>query len=126
MWVLNSPNCHGALLGSQEIAWFVERNLDWIEAWYQGETEDETSDEEYFQYGKYQDCVVMRRVYLRTALQISSEDCDGDLYLLNSKIVDARGEWEAWDFGNKNPGADRYQSFWEMIQSVYESSFRKE
>jgi len=69
----------------------------------------------------------MRRVYLRTALQISSEeDCDGDLYLLNPKIVDARGEWEAWDFGNKNPGADRYQSFWEMIQAVYESSFRKE
>jgi hypothetical protein len=125
--ILNSPYCHGELCGTSEIAWFKERNLDWIEGWHQGETEDETSDEEYFQYGKYQDCVVMRRVYLRTALQISSdEDCEGDIYLLNPKIIDSRGEWEAWDFGNKHPGAYRYQSFWEMMQAVYERSFSKE
>ncbi len=125
--ILNGSNGHGELLGTKEIAWFAERNLDWIEAWHQDETEEETSDEEYFQYGRYQNCVVMRRVYLRTVLQISSEeDCDVDVYLLNPKVIDQRGEWEAWDFGNKNPGAYRYQSFWQMMQEVYERSFVRE
>jgi hypothetical protein len=125
--ILNGSFCHGELLGTSEITWFKERNSDWIEPWVQGATEDEVSDEEYFQYGKYQDCVVMRTVYLRTALQISNdEESDGDVYLLNPKVIDQRGEWEAWDFGSKNPGAYRYPSFWEMMQAVYERSLVKD
>ena len=41
---------------------------------------------------------------------------DGFIYLLNPQVVTNDGEWEAWDFGNKYPGAKRYKSFWEMIR----------
>jgi hypothetical protein len=71
---------------------------------------DDVDDEKYFQYGEHQNCCWMRGRYMKTALQISSAE-EGDVYLLNPQIIDARNEWEAWDFGNKNPGAYRYRSF---------------
>jgi hypothetical protein len=43
--------------------------------------------------------------------------------LLNPKVIDENGEWEAWEFGNKIPGAYRYRSFWEMMQATYHRSF---
>lgn len=75
------------------------------------------SDEDYFQYGAHQDPVTLRAHYLQTALQISTTE-DGWVYLLNPQVVDERGEWEAWDFGTKLAGADRYRSFWELLQAV--------
>jgi hypothetical protein len=107
------------LYGTDRIKWFVEENKEWAEAW---ENDDEVDDEKYFQYGEHQDCIWVRGQYLKTALQISSTQ-DGYVYLLNPQIKDSRNEWEAWDFGNKLPGAYRYRSFWEMMQKVYERSF---
>ena len=110
------------LYGTNEIKWFLEENRDWAEIWDDG---DDVTDEEYFLYGEHQDCCSIRGQYMKTALQISSTE-DGDIYLLNPQIIDSRNEWEAWDFGNKNPGAYRYRSFWEMMQEVYKRSSRGE
>ncbi|MDJ0593945.1 MAG: SMI1/KNR4 family protein [Pleurocapsa sp. MO_226.B13] len=107
------------LYGTDDIKWFVEENRDWAEIW---EDRDDLEDEKYFQYGEHQDCCWIGGRYLKTALQISSTE-DGYVFLLNPKIIDSRNEWEAWDFGNKYPGAYRYRSFWEMMQKVYKSSF---
>ena len=59
---------------------------------------------------------------MKTALQISST-LDGWVYLLNPQVIDTRNEWEAWDFGTKISGANRYRSLWEMMQSVYQNYF---
>ena len=48
--------------------------------------------------------------HLRYALAIS-EIVDGYTTLLDPLVIDADGEWEAWDFGTKLPGAQRYASF---------------
>ncbi len=103
------------LYGVDRIEWFVEENRDWAECWDDG---DDVDDEKYFQYGEHQNCCFLRGRYMKTALQISSAE-DGYVYLLNPKIIDSRNEWEAWDFGNKHPGAFRYRSFWDMMQELY-------
>lgn len=107
------------LYGADQINWFIEENRDWAECWDNG---DDIEDEKYFQYGEHQDCCWIRGQYMKTALQISSTE-DGYVYLLNPQIIDSRNEWEAWDFGNKNAGAYRYRSFWDMMQKVYKKSF---
>jgi SMI1 / KNR4 family (SUKH-1) len=109
-------NRHCEIYGTDKIDWFVNENQDWADAW--NDSDDDLSDEQYFQYGDHQDCCQIRREYMKTALQISSTE-DGDIYLLNPLIIDHRNEWEAWDFGNKNPGAFRYRSFWDMMQKLY-------
>lgn len=116
---LLASNGFTILYGTDHINWFIEENRDWAECWDDG---DDIEDEKYFQYGEHQDCIWMRGRYMKTALQISSTN-EGDVYLLNPEIIDSRNEWEAWDFGSKNPGAYRYRSFWEMMQKVYKRSF---
>ncbi|NJR64372.1 MAG: SMI1/KNR4 family protein [Leptolyngbyaceae cyanobacterium CRU_2_3] len=76
------------------------------------------SDEEYFVYGDAQDCSKIRAEYLKTALEIS-EKSNSTIYLLNPQVISADGEWEAWFLGDWLPGADRYQSFREMMQAEY-------
>lgn len=103
------------IYGTDKIDWFINENQDWVEAWADNH---DVSDEQYFQYGDHQDCCQIRSKYMKTALQVSSAE-EGDVYLLNPLIIDRRNEWEAWDFGNKNPGAFRYRSFWDMMQKLY-------
>jgi len=55
-------------------------------------------------------------LYLYSCLQIS-DDTDGYVYLLNPKIFTPDGDWEAWSFGSKIPGAFRYRSFWDMMRA---------
>ena len=109
-------NRHCEIYGTDKIDWFINENQNWVDAW--NDSDEEIGDEQYFQYGAHQDCCQLRRKYMKTALQISSTE-DGDVYLLNPLIIDRRNEWEAWDFGNKNPGAFRYRSFWEIMQKIY-------
>uniref|UniRef100_A0A832H3C8 SMI1/KNR4 family protein n=1 Tax=Oscillatoriales cyanobacterium SpSt-402 TaxID=2282168 RepID=A0A832H3C8_9CYAN len=103
----------------EQIDWFRSRNLDWINCW-QPYTPERPSipDAQYFVYGEEQDPVHLRREYLETALEISSNSGDGDIYLLIPEVVDSNGEWEAWHFGNKLPGAYRYRSFYELMQQA--------
>ena len=74
--------------------------------------------EEYFVYDIEQDCVNIRCEYLENALEISSESGDGDIFLLIPDVVFENGEWEAWHMGSKLPGANRYRSFYELMEIV--------
>jgi hypothetical protein len=103
----------GILWSTEQVKWFIEQDPEWIEMWETGE-EEEVHDHLYFIYGNRQDCIHLRRKYLRTALAISN--CiDSAVYLLNPQIITPQGEWEAWFLGNKLPGAIRYRSFQEMM-----------
>lgn len=42
------------------------------------------------------------------------------ILLLNPQVITSEGEWEAWFFSNWGPGADRYPSFWELMQEQYD------
>ena len=103
------------LLPVAGIAWFAERNQDWVDA-YVGPSAGTPpiSDEEYFVYGEKHDSCKFRTEYLSTALQVS-EAGDSAVLLLNPKIVTPDGEWETWFFANWLPGAVRYRSFAEWL-----------
>jgi hypothetical protein len=107
-----------AIFGTQEIEWFVTHNKEYADIW--NAERDEVDDELYGQYGAHQSQVHLRAEYLYSCLQIS-DVIDGFVCLLNPKIVNPNGDWEAWDFGSKIPGAVRYRSFWEMMCALSES-----
>lgn len=113
----------GSLWSTDQVEWFSVRNQDWIDAYVMPSQEGAlrtVPDDEYLVYGEDQDCALSLRVeYLQTALEISGNG-DG-VYLLNPKVIGDGGEWEAWFFANWMPGADRYRSFWEMMQAQYQS-----
>lgn len=107
------------LWSTKEIEWFSTNHQDWI---WPLDTDERPSvpDEKYFIYGEDQDCVYLRREYLQTALEISSDSGDGDIFLLIPDVIFEDGEWEAWHFGSKLPGAIRYRSFYELMLKVVE------
>lgn len=109
------PDKFTNLLPIENIDWFYKLNKEWVDIWQEGaEGYEETSDEEYFVYGKEQDSCKIRERYLKTALQIS-DTLEGDVLLLNPKVKFGE-EWEAWWFGNKLPGAIRFKSFGELLE----------
>ena len=67
-----------------------------------------------------QNCVVFRRAYLSSCLQISDVG-DSAVVLLNPEVVNGEGEWETWFFSNWGPGATRYPSFRAYVESELES-----
>jgi SMI1 / KNR4 family (SUKH-1) len=104
---------------------FLRENEPELANCYQHEigAEPSVTDELYFVYGEKQDCCHVRFEYLVNALQISNEI--GGLFsqvylLLIPEVISATGEWEAWHFGPKFPGAFRYQSFEDMITGLIE------
>jgi len=112
------------LWSTEEIEWFrVRHQHDWIDAWITGARSQgpliPISDRDYFVYGSAQSVLNIRLEYLQTALEVS-EVGDSAIYLLNPQVVTAAGEWEAWFFASWLPGANRYRSFWEMMQKEYE------
>ncbi len=106
-----------------KVSWFRKRHRDWIDAYLNVDEPDEITDEEYFVYGKRQECPCFRAQYLQSALEISDVG-DSAIMLLNPKVVTEDGEWEAWLFANWFPGARRYRSFREMIIAV-RNSFKR-
>ncbi len=113
----------GSLWSTDQVEWFSVRNQDWIDAYVRPSQVGALRaipDDEYLVYGEDQDCALSLRVeYLQAVLEIS--DTGDGVYLLNPKVTGEGGEWEAWFFANWNPGADRYRSFWEMMQAQYQS-----
>lgn len=75
-------------------------------------------DEQYFVYGDEQDPVCIRPEYIEYCLVIS-EETEGGVYLLNSKIQTEDGEWEAWHLSSKLPGAYRSRSFEELLRQQH-------
>jgi hypothetical protein len=102
----------------EEVEPFCTREPDWAKVWLEGRGQADLTEAEHLASRARHDPVHFRRAYLRTAIQVS-EAWDGNVYLLNSEVVTAEGEWEAWLFGNKLPGAERWPSFWEMLQDVW-------
>ena len=104
---------------TEEVDWLCVRNQDLIDIWTSN-LQDVPSlpDAEYFAYGQEQDPCYLRNEHMRTALEISC-GTDGYLYLLNPQVIGADGEWEAWDFGTKIPGAYRYKSFQDMMEFFF-------
>lgn len=108
------------LLPASGVTWFRDTHQDWIDVWLEAGVEyggpHPVSDEDYFVYGPEQKPENFRDEYWCASLAISSRG-DGAIYLLNPMIMTTEGEWEAWFFANWAPGADRYRSFWEMMQA---------
>ncbi len=104
------------LFGTAEIDWFHNLNPDWIEAYQIGE---DSSPEEHLRDPS--DTGRFRTAYLSSCLQISEEG-DSAVVLLNPEVVTQEGEWEAWFFANWLPGARRYHSFREYMESELKSA----
>lgn len=102
----------------QEVGWLASRNQELIDAWTTGVAiggeSCSVSDEKYFVDGDEQDSTSLRDEYLQTALEIGGNLNQG-LLLLNPQVVFEDGEWEAWFFANWLPGAQRYESFRELM-----------
>ena len=111
------------LLAAADVGWFVEQEPEWVAAWQEAFGGKDVDDEHYFQRGAHQDATAIRASCLASALQISSS-ADGYVFLLIPDVVDAHGEWEAWDLGVKLPGANRFRNFYEMLAVVRERSTR--
>src|SRR5215217_7845376 len=104
-----------------EIDWFAARNADWIAAYVDagaGDEEPAIPDAQYRVYEPNQ--APFRLADLPATLEISATG-DQAVYLLNPQVVAAGGEWEAWFFANWKPGADRYRSFWDLLQAQRET-----
>jgi hypothetical protein len=104
-----------------QIDWLFVRNQSFIDMWIEKEGASRMppiSDEEYFLYGDGQNSVNIRGEYLKNALQISEWE-NSAIFLLIPQ-VNFDGEWEAWFYANWLPGAERYRSFGDLLQTEYE------
>ena len=102
--------------GTEDIDWFYKTDKQWVDDWVDSASREEIPNEDYFDYGDNQDPASIRSADMRNLLKIS-EARDGYEYLLNPAAQTEDGEWEAWAFGTKLPGAFRYQSFEKMMQA---------
>lgn len=105
----------GRLWPPERVRWFREQEPEWLAVWTKGFYPD-PDDAHYFVYGEHQDPAQMRSRYLFSALAISA-GIDSAIYLLNPRVTTPRGEWEAWFFGSKLPGAYRYRSFQALMMA---------
>jgi hypothetical protein len=99
------------------VNWFRNVEADWIRTWLETSTHPDLSVKEHLVYGDEQDSAVFRLAYLQTTLQIGDVS-DGAVFLLNPEAQTPDGEWEAWIFANWFPGARRYPTFGDLMESV--------
>jgi hypothetical protein len=107
-----------AIWSTEEVEWFSVRNQDTIDAWREGTGDlSPRPDEEYFDYGEHGAGDDFRLEHLQAALEISDRERIGTaVYLLNPLVVTPEGEWEAWFFAHWIAGANRFRSFWDLMQ----------
>jgi hypothetical protein len=105
------------------IGWFRDIEPTYATAWFDDDPRlprplPTVPDEEYFIYGEGQDCSLhFRTEYVVDTLLIGAED-EGH-FLLNPHIKTPDGEWEAWYLAHWLPGAQRYRSFWDLINDRF-------
>ena len=98
-----------------QTARFGESDPEYVATWSEGP--DDTSDGQYFVYGKQQSTVHYRSRYLKDCLLISAPVVEqNDRLLLNPAVKFGDGEWETWLMAPWLPGAIRYQSFIEPLE----------
>lgn len=78
------------------------------------------SDELYFVYGNDQLAPNFRAEYLDDAIEVGSFYLGTqDFILLNPVVKTSNNEAEAWWLSSKNPGADRYKTFADLMIALY-------
>lgn len=110
------------LLPIEQVDLFQVKDPDYARAWIEDREGLDLSEADHRVYGEQQDPMYFHFAYLQTALQISKQQ-DGYVYLLNPEVVTPEGEWEAWILGHKILGAQRWPSFWEMVQEESRTEF---
>ncbi|MDE2421720.1 MAG: SMI1/KNR4 family protein [Gammaproteobacteria bacterium] len=110
------------LYPTAQIGWLNEQDPNLVNDWT-GAMKDvsEVSNSEYFQYGPTQDPVKIRDEYLKHIIALGPV-VDSGVFLINPQIIFPNGEWEAWDFSVKYPGAKRYKSLNELLEAFCSSS----
>lgn len=99
----------------EKVEWFHVNNQQWIDDYVEPcRGEPPLSRAEHNVYGEAQRTEFFRVQDLQSTLLISGVG-DSAVYLLNPEVQTPSGEWEAWFFANWNPGARRYQSFWDLM-----------
>src|SRR6187455_3415860 len=108
----------GPLFECKSLRWFREQESEWIDAYVHPDTDepplDDVTEADHLVYGPGQDSCRFRMAYLPELLQIG-DSYEGAVYLLNPRVLDREGEWEAWAFANWYPGAWRFRSFEELV-----------
>ncbi|MGI4871705.1 MAG: SMI1/KNR4 family protein [Janthinobacterium lividum] len=105
----------------EEVDWLTAKDSHTVELWEGNPTPidyPDLADELYLRYDGTQIEGILRPGHMRQCLMIA-DWCDAGFVALNP-AVQHEGEWEAWHFANWYPGAVRYRSFAEMMQSRYE------
>ncbi|HEY3189173.1 MAG TPA: SMI1/KNR4 family protein [Solirubrobacteraceae bacterium] len=108
------------LLDCAQVGWFRDRERSYVDIWSDLDLEVTPDglhtgfhgfpEARYLDLARRPESIEHKRGHVRYVLQISGE-IDGYTILLNPLVVDQHGEWEAWDFGSKLPGAARHRSF---------------
>lgn len=113
------------ILPIEDVDWYSSKYPEHIDAYFQGLSlgmpqnfHQIVPDDKYLIYGATQNPYEFREEYLKSALLISTADSSPYIYLLNPKIVNTEGEWEAWVF-EAETGANRYRSFWDLMQAEH-------
>jgi hypothetical protein len=92
----------------EEINWLASTDPDYVTSWVEASA------------GQAEPLYESR--YIASTLQISDIEYAGTaVLLLNPKVVNPSGEWEAWFMAHWVPGANTYPSFWEMMQQCHSS-----
>jgi hypothetical protein len=107
------------LLPAARLRWLHEEDAQLVQIWQRNAGGD-ASDADYHVYGERQDVVKLRPSYMSRMVCLSPV-VDGGVLLLNPAIRFADGEFEAWDFSVKYPGARRYPSLAELLEAQCES-----
>lgn len=75
-------------------------------------------DTDYFTYGPGQRSLALRSPYFETLIQLTGR-VDAATLQLNPRVVTPAGEWEAWFWGDKLPGARRYPRFDDLMADLH-------
>jgi HEAT repeat protein len=86
------------------------------DAWSHPNFDSRSPERDYLAPDGTNDPIDAKGGHLAYALAISV-NVDGYMTLLDPLVVDADGEWEAWDFGTKRPGAQRHPSFAALLEA---------
>jgi hypothetical protein len=119
-------NFISAIFAVEQVEWLRDNDHHEIDAWTMVSDGGPMPDEPWRDQGGYIEAEVRDFAPMQNALLISDWGVDGEYMLLIPDKKDDEGEWEAWFFAHWIPGASRYPSFWDLMQSEYRSFLRHE
>jgi HEAT repeat protein len=111
----------GGLLRAREVDWTRTFDAELVDIWVAGQPLDlalEASlpESEYLDHERIAGTIGQKTGHLLHALEVGVVP-DGWATLLNPLVGAADGEWEAWDFGIKHPGAIRHRTFQALLEA---------